>query len=223
MKKFALMTASVLAIGAAGAAIAHDDDDVEKISKMLDLTGFERIDVSGVYDLDIQVGKDFSIELSGPDYEMNRVEASVEDGVLYLDQREAKRGEKKNWRNKRHGIDAKIILPSLTGIEVSGVVDGEVKNIDAESFELEISGVGDLELDGECGTFEAEVSGVGDLDAEALECRVVNVQVSGVGDASVFARDEVDAQVSGMGDIEVYGSPKKVSKSDSMFASVTVH
>ncbi len=221
MNKFAFISVSILAIGAAGAAIAKDDKNI--VTKDLELTGFDRIDVSGVYELDVEVGKEFSIELSGPDDEMNLVETSVKNGVLYLDQREAKRGERRRWRNNREGIDAKITLPSLVALEVSGVVEGSIANIDSEKFKLEISGVGDLELDGECGSLDADVSGVGDLDADALECRSVSVKVSGVGDASVFARDEVDARVSGMGDIDVYGSPEKVSKSDSMFADITVH
>jgi len=221
MNKFALISVSILAIGVAGAALAKDDKNI--VTKDLDLSGFDRIDISGVYELDVEVGKDFSIELSGPDDEMNLVETSVKNGVLYLDQREAKRGERRRWNNNREGIDAKITLPSLVALDVSGVVEGSIANIDSEKFKLEISGVGDVELDGECGSFDADVSGVGDLDAEALECRSVSVKVSGVGDASVFARDEVDARVSGMGDIDVYGSPEKVSKSDSMFADITVH
>ena len=100
MKKFSMIAASILAVSVAGAATAKDKGT---ITKTLDLKGFEKIDVAGVYDLDIRVGPDFSIELSGPDYEMNRVESSVERGVLRLDQREASRSEKKRWHNKRQG------------------------------------------------------------------------------------------------------------------------
>ncbi|GJL95976.1 MAG: hypothetical protein DHS20C05_23810 [Hyphococcus sp.] len=220
MKKFSMIAASVLAVCVAGAAAAKDKDTV---TRTLDLKGFEKIDVAGVYDLDIRVGPDFSIELSGPDYEMSRVESSVEKGVLRLDQREASRSEKKRWRNKRQGVDAVITLPNLTALEISGVVEGTAQGISTETFEVDISGVGEIELSGECGELDANVSGVGDLDAEELKCRNVEIRLSGVGDASVYARDEVDASVSGMGDIDVYGSPEKVSKSNSMFADVTVH
>ncbi len=219
MMKFAGFTASVLAFAAASAALAGDDSIV---TKKLDLEGFDRIDVSGVYELDVRVGPSFSIELSGRGHEMNRVEASVKNGVLHLDQRDETRKEKRMWRNNK-GIDAVITLPALNGLEVSGVVEGSISDIDSADFEVNISGVGDIELDGECGRFDAHVSGVGDLDADALECSVVNITLSGVGDASVYAREEVDARVSGMGDIDVYGSPPKVSKSKSMFADVTIH
>jgi putative autotransporter adhesin-like protein len=218
--RYAVMGAGILVLAAAGAALAKDAQNI--VAKDYDLAGFDRIDVSGVYELDIRIDKSFSIELSGPDNEMARVEATVKDGVLYLDRRKAKRGER-GKHHKHDGVNAKITLPSLVGLEASGVVEGSVADIDAENFALAISGVGDLELSGECGDLDAKVSGVGDLDAKALECRSVDIAVSGVGDASVFARDEVDARVSGMGDIDIYGSPKDVQKSSSMFADITVH
>jgi len=221
MKSLISFAAGFGALAVFCAAAAHDNDDI--VTKSVDLEGFDRIDISGVYDLDVRVGPDFSIELSGPDYEMERVQASLRGNVLELDQRDRERGDKRRWRNKRKGVNAVVTLPSLVGLDVSGVVEGAISGISAETFELEISGVGDMELDGECGSLRAEVSGVGDLDADAFECRSVHIAVSGVGDASVYAREAVEARVSGMGDIDVYGSPPKVSKSDSMFADVTIH
>ena len=88
MKNFAGLAASVLALGIAGAAVADDDDIV---TENYDLTGFDSIEIAGVYDLDVRVGPDFSVELSGPQYEMDRVEASVKNGVLHLDMSDQKR------------------------------------------------------------------------------------------------------------------------------------
>lgn len=219
MKVFTLISASAFALNVAGAAIAKDRD---KIVETLDLRDFDRIEISGVYDLDVRVGNDFSIELSGTPEEMERVEASVINDVLHLDRSERK--GKRRWRmgKNEHGVNAVITMPSLLSLDVSGVVDGSVSGIDAGEFEIDISGVGDMRLDGECGRLDADVSGVGDLEAEGLECRIVEVDVSGVGSASVYASEEVDAEVSGMGDIDVYGSPEKVRKQGSMFADVTI-
>lgn len=220
MKKVIGIIASLSALAIAGAALADDEDD---ISQTLDLTGFERIEISGIYDLDVTVGPAFSVTLKGPEYEMGRVEASVKNDVLNLDMRDRKRGEKKRRRNRRDGVEATVTLPILRGLDVSGVVDGQIRNVNTDAFEVSISGVGDVEVEGECGVFNANLSGVGDLEAEQLECNKVVVKVSGVGDAEVYAREEVDARVSGMGDIDVYGGPEKVSQKSSMFADVTIH
>ncbi len=214
-----ILSAGALTLFAGGAAFADDDDEI--VTRTLDLGGFDAITIAGVYELDVRVGPDFSVELSGPAYEMNRVETSVKNGALVLDQRKRIKGEKN--RNNRDGIEAVITLPSLTALKISGVVDGRVSDVDADNFSINISGVGDLEVDGECGALDANLSGVGDLDARGLECATAEVKVSGVGSAVVFASDAVDAKVSGMGDIDVYGSPGKVSKNKSMFADITVH
>ena len=193
------------------------------ITRNLDLSGFDQIEVSGVYDLDVRVGPEFSIELSGPEHELNRVEASVDGDTLELAMRKRKRGEKRKWHNNRKSVNAVVTLPMLRGLEISGVVDGVVTGVNSDNFEINISGVGDLDIDGECGALDAKLSGVGDLDAKGLECDRVIIRVSGVGDADVYARDEVDARVSGMGDVDVYGSPEEVRKSGGMFSDITIH
>ena len=203
-----------------------DDDgeeriDEETVSKSFDFEDFDRIDIAGVYELDVTVGGDaYSIELSGPESEMDRIEAGVEDGELTLGQRKRTRGEK---RFKREGVEAVITLPALRELEISGVVDGTVKGIAAEKFTIDLSGVGDMTLEGTCDELDADVSGVGDLDAEDLICRVVDVDVSGVGDASVHATESVNADITGMGSIDIYGSPTDVKKDGGMFSSITVH
>ncbi len=212
-----LVSATAAIAIACGAAFAGDDD--ERISKTLSLKDFERISVSGVYDLAIAVGGDYSIAIAGPADEVERIEVSVSNGELEFSQTERKGG----WRRKQEGVDVAITLPMLRSLDVSGVVDGDIEGIDADTFDFDISGVGDIDIEGRCDTLTANVSGVGDLDADGLECRSVEISVSGVGDASVFASEEVDAIVSGMGDIDVYGKPERVSKSGSMFADITVH
>ncbi|MEO1252556.1 MAG: head GIN domain-containing protein [Pseudomonadota bacterium] len=214
MKRVTTAAFAATLLASAGAAAGDED----RITRTLDLEGFDSIEVSGVYDIDVRVGEEFSVVLKGRVEELDRTLVTVSGGVLDLSQ-----DERKSWRRKRRGVDAYITLPSLNGIVVSGVVDGEIDGVDADDFEINISGVGDIALAGKCQSLDAQVSGVGDLDAEGLECSVVDIRLSGVGDASVFASAEVDARVSGMGDIDVYGAPDRVSTSDSMFAKVTVH
>lgn len=217
MKKVLLIATTALAL-AAGSAIA---DDKNRITKTYDLDGFDEIDVSGVYDIDVTVGEDFSFEISGPAKEMERVEFETRKGVLHLGHRERKRNEKK-IRNRK-GLDARITLPVLYAISVSGVVDADITGVTAENFDFNLSGVGDVDLSGSCGSLKAKISGVGDFDARSFKCSTVDVSVSGVGDAEVFAKDAVKANASGMGDISVYGKPGDVEANDSFLSDITIH
>jgi len=191
----------------------------DKITQSYDLNSFDRIDAAGVYEIEVTVGKSFSVELVGYENDMKRTNVRVRKGALKLDHTDRGRWGRKN---SHHGVTARITMPEMTGIDVSGVVDGWIKGIDAQRFDIKVSGVGDLDFQGRCEQLTARISGVGDVKARELRCVDVDVAVSGVGDASVFASEEIDATVSGMGDIDVFGSPEKVRETSGMFSEVTI-
>lgn len=228
---FGLLIGLFLAVGIAAAAaymafgelgIHHEFGERDRsndITQQYDFADFDKIDIGGVYEIDVTVGGDYSVEISGSPEEMARVEAAVENGELVLGEEHKMRG-KRRWRH--HGLTAVVSMPSLTAIDVAGVVDGDVTGISADQFDANLSGVGDLDLDGSCGSLTARVSGVGELNAKDLECENVEVSVSGVGDASVYASQSVDASVSGIGSISIYGSPTDVEKNGGFLSSIDV-
>lgn len=214
------MKTTALALGPIAFALFAAPAAAEE-SKTFALKDFDRIAIAGAYELAATVGPDYAVTLTGSAEDLARAELSVADGELTLGVKDRRKGDRR--RRDEDGLKATISLPKLTGVSVSGVVDGEVAGIAADAFSVRISGVGDLSLSGACKSFDAKVSGVGSLDAKALKCASVDVAVSGVGDASVFASEAVEARVSGMGDIEVYGSPRSVEKSGGLFSDITVH
>lgn len=179
----------------------------------VDAVDFDAISVAGVFEIDVTVGGDYSVTLSGKEGDLARTTAKVENGKLVLDTAERDEGGRRKL--VKHGVAAKISLPALSSIDASGVVDGDIRGISADTFTADVSGVGELELAGVCDAFDADVSGVGELDAEELKCRTVIVDVSGVGSASVYASESVEAELAGVGKIEVSGSPANVSKTQS--------
>ncbi len=200
----------------------EDRDRASDVSKTIEAADFDRISIAGVIELDVNVGPEFSVALSGREEDLAITEAHVVDGVLVLETGKKIEGEKRRFN--RHSVTAKITMPALNGIDVAGVVDGGARGIAADHFKADISGVGDLELAGTCNVFDADVSGVGDLDASDFKCRDVKIDVSGVGGASVYASQSVDAEIAGIGKVEISGSPANVSKSNSgPFGRITVN
>ncbi len=225
---FGILIGLVLAVGIAGGAayMAFGDitdigarDKTNDITQTYEVAGFNEIDIGGVYEIDIRVGPDFSVTLSGAQEEMARAEVVVEHGILHLTQEELRRG-KHRWRNM--GLSAEIALPALNAIDVAGVADVDVSGVAADGFTVRLAGVGEIELAGTCNGLTASVSGVGELDAADLECADVDVRVSGVGEASVYASRSVDASVGGIGSITVYGSPARVEKSGGFLTDIKV-
>lgn len=187
-----------------------------KSTRTLDLRDFDAIEIGGAYELDVIVGEDFSIELSGPSEEMARVEATLKNGALVL-------GAKKRIKGDNKGVKAVVTMPALSRISVSGVADADVSGVDAKEFKLDLSGVGEVNIAGACDRLVARVSGVGEVDAQSLQCKAVDVKVAGIGEARVYASESVSAEVSGMGGIMVYGSPKSVDKRGGFFSEIKVH
>ncbi len=200
-------------------AYAHEEkgETGTRGERIYDLRDFNQIEVSGVYEISVEIGPDFAIRLSGREERLQHARVRVSNETLYLGHHKGR-----TLRSKK-GVDAVISLPALAGIEASGVVDGEIRGIDADLFRVEVSGVGDLMLTGKCAHLWARLSGVGDLDASDLKCAHVDVKVSGVGDVRVHASESLDANVSGIGDLTCFGSPSRVKKNKTFFSSISVH
>ncbi len=211
------VTAGYYAFG--GMGDIGERDKSKDITQTMALSGFDRIDVAGVYELDVTIGGDFSVTISGAPSEMEEVEVSVENGALVLDQ-EQFRTKNRRWRDM--GLTAVITMPSLSELEIAGIADANINGVDSEEFRVELAGVGDVNISGSCGYLDAAVSGVGELNARELKCRVADVDVSGIGEAQIYASERVDASVNGIGSITVHGAPAAVSKSTSFLSSISV-
>lgn len=215
-----ILTVSTLAF--APIAQAHDGDDgpregdIEKTHALLD---FDSIDVRGVYRLSVTVGEDYSVFTAGSAKEVEHMKVYVEDGVLVLDQHQHKTKKARN----RKGIWAEITLPSLLALNVKGVGTGDIEGVDSEAFAVDVSGVGELTIEGSCGQLDMSLRGVGEINAKGLECADADVNLKGVGAVSMFASKSVDVKAKGIGEADVYGSPEFVKKSKGFLSGVTVH
>ncbi len=206
----------VAVIAALAGVFGADALAQSKSAQSLDLRDFDAIEIGGAYKLDVIVGEDFSIELSGPAEEMSRVEATLKNGALVL-------GTKRKIRGDNKGVKAVVTMPALNRLSVSGVADADISGVRAETFKLDLSGVGEVNIAGACEQLYARVSGVGEIDAQSFQCKAVDVKVAGVGEARVYASERVSAEVSGMGGITVYGAPKIVNKRGGFFSEIKVH
>lgn len=184
-------------------------DKAKDETRSVEVADFDRIEAAGVFEVDVTVGGDYALTLLGSRDALDKTTADVIDGELVLDNAKPK-GARKSWRGE--GVSAVITMPAISSFDAAGVVEADISGISADQLNLDLSGVGDIELSGTCDALDADVSGVGDIDAENLQCRTVKVDVSGVGSASVFASESADAEIAGIGSIDIYGSPPNVSK-----------
>ena len=213
-----LMTSTTL-------ASAHEVDDKNRVEETHNITDFDKIRITGVYELDVQVGEDFSVFTSGKHKDVEGMKVYLKGSTLVLAQDEDK-DKKINWNGRKNrnnsGIRAVITMPSLKGLDITGIGAGEIKGIKANNLDVEVAGISDMELLGSCGSLDVDMAGIGELRAEDLKCENVDVDLAGMGEISVYASQSVEADAAGMGSIQVYGNPKDVEKSKNFLASVKI-
>lgn len=225
-KAFKAAGATALILMSVGPATAHEVDDKNRVEETHNITDFTKIRITGVYELDVQVGEDFSVFTSGKHKDVEHMKVYLKGSTLVLAQDEDKRNKNIKWNGRKNknnsGIRAVITLPTLKGLDITGIGAGEVKGIESERFEIEAAGISDMELSGTCGTLDVDMAGLGEIRAEDLKCEDVDVDLAGMGEITVYASKSVEADAAGMGKIEVYGNPKDVEKSKSFMASVKI-
>jgi hypothetical protein len=189
---------------------------------------FTKVASSGSWDVMIAYGAENSIQVEGDENLLSYIETKVEDGKLNI------RNKKNSNIRSRNKIVVYVILPTLTGVYLSGsgdmigkgnfsndgklslAVSGsgniklEINN--AKSVDCSIAGSGKIEVSGKAETLLTSISGSGSVDAYSLYTNEVTARISGSGNAKVFANKTIDASISGSGDVRYKGAPESIQK-----------
>src|SRR5206468_3963684 len=97
--------------------------------------------------------------------------------------------------------------PQLKLVRLSGSADVTLLHYQGPHLRLEVTGSGDIRVEGTCGELEIHVSGSGDVQASKLVAKSVKAALSGSGDVHVQASDALDVDLSGSGDVHYTGNP----------------
>lgn len=171
-----------------------------KKSEMRAVGTFHEIDTSGIGDLNIQFGDKTEVVVTTDENLLEYITAEVEDGRLKL-------GVSENI-SSRLGIHYDITVTELDQVALSGAGSIKLSGATGDQLGIRVSGVGNIDADGQVEELEVRVSGVGNANLEKLVAKKVDIKVSGTGGATVYASESVDAKVSGVGGIKVLGTPK---------------
>lgn len=102
-----------------------------------------------------------------------------------------------------------------TSFHINGISDVKLADLSCDTFKVDISGIGNIYLNGNIKDGKYSVSGVGHV--YAYDCPVENLKcdVFGVGGMEVNVTGELDANTSGVGSIKYKGNPEHMRKSAS--------
>jgi hypothetical protein len=185
-----------------------------------DLSGFDRVDARGMWEIEIKQGTAWDVALAYPDNTEDRPDVRVEDGRLILE------SERRRWSWFGGGddatLEATITMPALEGIDLSGASELTLSGFSGETLEITASGA--TEIDGSNGSYrelQLVVSGAGDVNLGELVVVDARVVLSGAGDIVLNMNGGVlSGTVSGAGQIRYRGTVSEENVVTSGFSSV---
>ncbi len=161
---------------------------------------FHAIQFHGAGELEVNVGSEPGVLLSGDHDLLPGVRTEVEDGVLSI--------RYPNDYDFDESLCVSIGLSSLDGLQIYGSADARIEGVHGELLQLEISGSGNICARGTAEHLEVLISGSGDLDLEALDTQEASIRISGSGEAQLNVARDLHYHISGSGDIEYIGQAK---------------
>lgn len=206
-------------------AILVTQAQAENITKKLDLNEFSKINLDVPADLQITIGSEFSIIVTGNDERIENTNFEISGKTLQIDR-------KKKFFSFFGGgykgkMDIAITMPDIEMMQIDGSGDATIIGVDNKKLELIIDGSGNLDVIGKSEYLEIEIDGSGDIDVEKYagievvviidgsgdvdiegQCERLNIEIDGSGDVHAKQLKSVDVRVyvDGSGDSFVYAS-----------------
>ena len=193
----------------------------EVISERREQPAFHGIEASGAMTLNVEVGPEVSVTVTGDDNLVSRVQTSVRDGVLRVRSARPAVGDAP--------LEVEITTPRLThlGVSLAGNIEMTLEGKPLDELEVKVTGAGKLEIYGvDARDLSAKVSGTGKLvahgnadelvfslngvgagDFQGLCAKHADLTVNGTGRITAVVADELQADVNGAGSIGYYGDP----------------
>ncbi|ADN02298.1 hypothetical protein STHERM_c13580 [Spirochaeta thermophila DSM 6192] len=173
-------------------------------TRRADLSGFSRIEISGVWEVEVMVGEEWSVKVEAPEGLFDYIGARTRGEVLELGWKE----QHISFWNNLPTPKATVTLPRLEEVEASGAVSLSLVGLEGGRGRIELSGAGEVTgRGGHLEYLELAVSGAGDVDLTGLEVANAEVDISGAASVRLWVTETLTGSVSGAGSLRYKGDP----------------
>ena len=230
------LTIAAVAIAATACHVgagAEERDAGTTVSRNYQLSAFDKIEVSGPYDVTVTTGGAPGASATGGDKLLDETEVFVQGDTLKIRPKK-KNGFKWSWGKQGKakfavstavlhgagiagsgGIDVDKVIGDFKG-EVAGSGDLRVASIQGGAVELDVAGSGRINAAGTSASTKIEIAGSGDVDASRLAAKTATVSIAGSGNVRTHASETAKVDIAGSGDVAITGGAKcSVSKAGS--------
>lgn len=198
--------------GDSSETISFERGDVgPAVTRNLTWTGGDTLTIEIPGDVTYVQGDTPSVVVTGQKSMADRV--NLVDGRLTWDRDDDERNHVVfGWRNNDR-LRVVVTAPSVKRFDLQSSADLSIRDYDQPTFELNISGSGEVDAAGETQTATIDVSGSGDSDLSALDVTDASVDTSGSGDVRVGPTGAARIDISGSGDVDLTRRPANLQQS----------
>ena len=170
------------------------------------LTGFEKIEITGSPTVYYTQSDSFSVKVTGPERLVSDIVTEVHDKTLFV-RNKGKFGVFNVQFGQGVDFSVRVTSPDLIGIQLVGSGDFiSKKRIDTDYMRVQLRGSGDIQIsDLLCDHCITELTGSGDVTIDRLETEVSEVALVGSGDVDLkqWNVGQTDLSLKGSGEISV--------------------
>lgn len=191
-----------------------------------DLRDFNSLDLQGMFDVRIEQGDHYQVDVDGDDEERRHYEVYVNGETLVVDFDDDKRFWKRNLLS-RPEIRIRITMPNLKNMDISGAgklrfsgfqeesinieMTGAVSaegDVESEKMTVKLTGASTLELNGHGQFLQADVVGASGLKAYGYEVNHAVISAHGASSARVNAVDRLEIDKGVASTVSHKGNPE---------------
>jgi phage shock protein PspC (stress-responsive transcriptional regulator) len=196
------------------------------------LNDFNEVEIEGLFDVRINYGHDYSVELIGDEREKEKYTVSQHGRTLTIEYNN--KNKKFDWKSNPLNLEKikiNISMPDLESLDVKGSGDVIFSGFNPSSFEItalgaididgqinthdiviNLSGASELELRGEGNTMEATIQGASQLKAYNFSTEDASVEANGASQAKVSVSRKLEMREGIASKISYRGDPESVIK-----------
>ena len=202
------------------------------VADQFGLSDFDAIDLQGIFDVRIEQGREYAVELIGPESERSKYNISRSGHTLIIDYEGS--DKKFDWDSQILDLDEiriNITMPELEKIEAEGFgriefekfnsddldiyMRGPVKlrgEIQGRDLVIDLTGKSEVELSGKVDNLDAELQFASKLRAYNLEVRDAIIEVNGASSAKVNVSGSLEIEEGIASDVDYRGNPSVIKR-----------
>lgn len=166
-------------------------------TKQSDLSGFVAIELNSSANVEITIGSEYSISMTGAQESIDRMELDIKGDTLEI----RDRGKFRLFSRGSLGeVQIAITMPDIEEIKIKSSGDVEINGVDNDKIKFEIDSSGDIYVAGKSENLNIEINSSGDIELDEFTANAVFVEINSSGDV------EFDGGQCNKMQIEVYSS-----------------